>query len=101
MAFKHISIDDYKTLSGESEITLIDIRDAQSFTAGHIAQAIHISNENLTEFIAQADLDKPLVVCCYHGNSSQEAADYFNQQGFEDTYSLIGGYTAWIHQERK
>ncbi len=98
MAFKHISIDDFKTLSREKSITLIDIRDPQSFAAGHIEDAIHISDQNVADFIAQADLDKPLVVCCYHGNSSQGAADYFHHQGFEETYSLDGGYTDWALQ---
>ncbi len=99
MSFQHISIDDFKTLSREKSITLIDIRDAQSFATGHIEHAIHISDANVADFIAQADLDKPLVVCCYHGNSSQGAADYFSHQGFEETYSLNGGYTDWLQQK--
>ena len=45
--------------------------------------------------IAAADLDAPLVVVCYHGNSSQSAAAYFIQQGFSDVYSLDGGFELW------
>jgi thiosulfate sulfurtransferase len=46
-------------------------------------------------FLAAADRDQPLLVYCYHGNSSQGAADYFFNQGFEDVYSMDGGYEAW------
>jgi len=40
-------------------------------------------------------MDKPVVVVCYHGMSSQSAASYLNEQGFDDIYSLDGGYSAW------
>ncbi len=95
MPFQHISIENYKILSREKETTLIDIRDPQAFSAGHIEGAIHISNDNVAEFVAQTDMGRPLIVCCYHGNSSQGAADFFSQQGFAETYSLEGGYAAW------
>jgi len=95
MAFEHISTTTLQSLLNEKSITLIDIRDQASFMAGHITGALHIGNHNVESFMAEADRDLPLVVCCYHGNSSQGAADYFNQQGFGKTYSLDGGYTAW------
>ena len=55
----------------------------------------HIDNHSVADFIAAADLDAPLVVVCYHGNSSQSAAAYFIQQGFSDVYSLDGGFELW------
>ncbi len=95
MAFEHLSITALQSLLNEKPITLIDIRDQASFLAGHITGALHVGNHNVESFMANADRNLPLVVCCYHGNSSQGAADYFNQQGFEEAYSLDGGYTAW------
>jgi thiosulfate sulfurtransferase len=49
----------------------------------------------LHAFITQADLDVPLIVACYHGNSSQSAAAYLAEQGFSDVYSLDGGFELW------
>ena len=95
MAFEHLSIASLQYLLNEKLITLIDIRDQASFLAGHIAGALHIDNHNIESFLVETDHQLPLVVYCYHGNSSQGAADYFNQQGFDKTYSLDGGYTAW------
>jgi thiosulfate sulfurtransferase len=34
-------------------------------------------------------------VVCYHGISSQGAANYLIGQDFEDVYSLVGGFTDW------
>ena len=39
--------------------------------------------------------DKSIIVCCYHGNSSQSAAEFLVKSGFNDVYSLDGGYEAW------
>ena len=74
---------------------MVDIRDPQSFAVGHISGSRHIDNHSVADFIAAADLDAPLVVVCYHGNSSQSAAAYFIQQGFSDVYSLDGGFELW------
>ena len=96
MPFSHLNVTQLdEWLSEKKTITIIDIRDQQSFLNGSIEQAEHIHNGNVEEFIARGHKSSPLVVCCYHGNSSQGAADYFNQQGFEDCYSLDGGYEAW------
>jgi len=74
---------------------VVDIRDPQSFALGHIAGSLHLDNYSLADFIAKADLDRPLIVTCYHGNSSQSAAAYLVGQGFSEVYSLDGGFELW------
>jgi len=74
---------------------VVDVRDAQTFAASHIPQAQHLDNHSVQDFIRGADLDKPLVVVCYHGNSSQSAAAYLVSQGFAEVYSLDGGFELW------
>ena len=78
-----------------SNAQLVDIRDPQSFDFGHIPGAIRLDNDNLADFVANADQQAPLIVCCYHGNSSQSAAAYLANQGFSDVYSLDGGFELW------
>ncbi|WP_394129175.1 thiosulfate sulfurtransferase GlpE [Shewanella maritima] len=95
-AFKHLSINQLIHMTeDEPQPQIVDIRDAASFQAGHILGSVNLTNENLAHFIADADMDAPLVVVCYHGVSSQGAASYLIEQGFDDVYSLDGGYTAW------
>jgi thiosulfate sulfurtransferase len=43
----------------------------------------------------EVDFDTPVIVICYHGNSSQGAAQYLLQQGYDQVYSLDGGFEAW------
>lgn len=80
----------------------LDIRDPASFSAGHISRARPLDNDTVGDFIAHTDKAAPVVVCCYHGNSSQQAAAYLMSQGFETVYSLNGGFEEWkvTHPER-
>lgn len=95
MPFTRISIDEVDTKLQSGAVTLADIRDPASYARGHLANATHLSNQNLAEFIEEADKSLPLVVYCYHGNSSQGAAQYLSNQGFKDVYSMDGGFEAW------
>tara|TARA_R100000789_G_scaffold67758_1_gene63766 strand:+ start:558 stop:887 length:330 start_codon:yes stop_codon:yes gene_type:complete len=92
--FKRISPEQAQSLRGEGGV-FVDIRDPDSFANGHVTGSTHLDNQSLPDFIAAADLDRPLVVVCYHGNSSQSAAAYLANQGFSDVYSLDGGFELW------
>lgn len=78
-----------------SGAVVVDIRDPHSFANGHIPGARHLDNHSLADFIAGADLDAPLLVICYHGNSSQSAAAFLAHQGFAEVYSIDGGFELW------
>ena len=95
MAFKCISVEEAKALIDEGGITIADVRDAGAYAASNIGNAIHIQQNSIEEFLAATDKDQPLLVYCYHGHSSQGAADYFVNQGYEEVYSMDGGYEAW------
>jgi thiosulfate sulfurtransferase len=93
-SFKNITIDDAKVLI-EKNAVIVDIRDEASYLEGHLEGAIHLTEANLPLFIQQNDFDNPIVIYCYHGHSSQHAADFLSKQGFDEVYSVLGGYTAW------
>jgi len=95
MSFQHIKIADAKTMLDNPELRIADIRDAMSFEANHIKGAINVNNDNLPEFMENTPKDAPLIVCCYHGNSSQGAAQFFAAQGYTEVYSLDGGFEMW------
>ena len=95
MSFKCISIDEAKALIDSTEVTLADVRDSNSFLQSNIPNSVHISQETAEQFISSASKDKPLIVYCYHGNSSKGAAEYFINQGFTQVYSMDGGFEDW------
>jgi len=96
-SFKHLSVNELIHMRADQgdQVQIADIRDAQSYGSSHIEGSVNLNNENLAHFIAESDMDKPLVVVCYHGISSQNAAAYLAEQGFDQVFSLDGGYSAW------
>lgn len=93
--FRTLSAADAHTLLADARTQLVDIRDEYAFSEGHIERAQRIDNNNVGDFIATADKSAPLIVCCYHGFSSQNVAQFFVEQGFDEVYSLNGGFEGW------
>ncbi|HLV47439.1 MAG TPA: thiosulfate sulfurtransferase GlpE [Aliidiomarina sp.] len=91
---QNININDAHQRLTTGELAVADIRDPQTFQQGHIAGAVNINNDNLGDFIND-NADKAVLVVCYHGVSSQRAAQYMLEQGVAEAYSLSGGMTAW------
>ena len=92
--YKRISIEEAQELMAD-ETTIIDVRDSESYSMGHIENAVHVSNENILQFIDGANKSRPLIIYCYRGNSSQDAAKYLSDKGFLDVYSMDGGFEEW------
>ena len=96
--FAHISVLQTQQKLAECGAKLVDIRDEQSFSTAHIEGAVHLSNGSLQPFMADTEFETPVIVCCYHGVSSQQAAQFLIHQGFEEVYSMDGGFEAWRQQ---
>ena len=97
--FQHLDIPTLAGwLEGDQPLTLVDIRDPQSFAQGHIPGSRRLDNDTVGAFIEEASREAALVVVCYHGHSSQQAAAWLAGQGFAEVYSLDGGFTDWQHR---
>ena len=80
----------------EAGVTVfIDVRDGGSYRRGHIPGAKHIGDHNIADFVEGSDKSEPVIVYCYHGNSSLGGAAHLLSQGFEEVYSMSGGFAAW------
>lgn len=93
--FKRISAESAKELIDQKDVAIVDIRDPQAYQASHIPESSHLDNNTLPGFLESTPKDKPVVVCCYHGNSSLNAAQFLAEQGYEEVYSLDGGFEYW------
>ncbi|PIQ96470.1 MAG: thiosulfate sulfurtransferase, partial [Nitrospinae bacterium CG11_big_fil_rev_8_21_14_0_20_56_8] len=79
--FRQIDVQRTRELLDTGAAQVVDIRDPLSYGQGHIPSARHLTDSNVEEFKTSADKSRPLVVVCYHGISSQGAAEYFSQAG--------------------
>ncbi|MCA9398786.1 MAG: thiosulfate sulfurtransferase GlpE [Candidatus Omnitrophica bacterium] len=96
--FQEIDARQAKNIINQDDAIVIDIRDLASFTEGHIPGAKQLTQEGIDSFVKETDKSTPLIFCCYHGFSSQQAAAYFVQQGFQNVYSLKGGFEGWLNE---
>jgi len=96
MSYQCISIDDTKSLLKKENVTIIDIRDNNSFSNGHIENAQHIEDINIDNFLLEKDKNEAILIYCYHGISSKSAAQFFIQNGFHNVFSMDEGYAGWI-----
>lgn len=90
-----VSPEDAKGDLDAGQTLFVDIRDPDSYRSGHIPKALHLTDANIREFLASPDKTRPVIVCCYHGNSSRGAAAFLLQSGFTDVRSLSGGFEGW------
>ncbi len=97
--FKHIDVHGALQLMKERDAKMADIRDPQSFAVAHAKEAFHLTNDSIVGFMEEVEFDQPILVMCYHGISSQGAAQYLVNQGFEEVYSVDGGFEAWHRAE--
>jgi thiosulfate sulfurtransferase len=95
MEIPEIQIQQAKERLDHKDGMFVDIRDSSSYQAAHIPGALHLHDANLQEFLQKTDKEKPLVVYCYHGNSSLGAVAYLLENGFKNVASMSGGFEAW------
>ncbi|OEF26119.1 thiosulfate sulfurtransferase GlpE [Vibrio rumoiensis] len=93
--FQHISVEQAQQMLTTGSAVLLDIRDPQSFAVAHAEQAKHLTNDTIVTLMEEVEFDQPVLVMCYHGISSQGAAQYLVNQGYEEVYSVDGGFEAW------
>ncbi|MGE8658425.1 MAG: rhodanese-like domain-containing protein [Achromobacter sp.] len=74
----------------------VDVRPAEQFQAGHIAQARSVPAADLEQKAASLPKNKPLVVVCDNGRDAARAAAKLRAQGFADVVPLEGGMRAWL-----
>lgn len=93
--YQAISIEQAHMRCRQDDAVLVDIRDSQSYLAGHPPGAFHLTNDTLMTFMQQNSFDRPVLVMCYHGISSKDVAQFLLQQGYAAVYSIDGGFAAW------
>ena len=95
---KQLSTQQMTFLVNRESGVVVDIRSDKDFKAGHIVDAIHLSNEKVTEnnFTSlEKHKDDPIIVVCTAGISASKVASQMTKAGFTRVNLLKGGMNAW------
>jgi rhodanese-related sulfurtransferase len=87
-------------LINRGKATIVDIRDAEAFAAGHLRDARNIPLKDLKGRVGELDKlkNRTAVVVCQTGARAFGAAKILEGAGFTDVVVLDGGIAAWQTQ---
>ncbi len=95
---KEIDVSRLKALQSSSDpFTLIDVREDNEWTDGHIPGSVHIGRGVLERDIESRvpRKDTTIILYCRGGSRSALAADALMKMGYSKVASLAGGITAY------
>lgn len=80
-----------------NDAAVIDIRNVEAFSSGHIAGARNIPMDQLEAKKSQVEKlkSKPIVAVCDAGITTTKVVDNLRKAGFENVYGLKGGMNGW------
>jgi len=81
----------------KEEAVILDIRDKADYKKGHILNAINLPYASLEGKISEIEShkDKPVIVVCKMGQTSNAAGAILRKNGFTDVTRLSGGMAEW------
>ena len=87
--------------AGYRKAQLIDIREADEYTAGHILGVRNIPLSQIRLRHKELRKDQPVYLYCQSGFRTGRAAQYLKKQGYKDFYQLQGGFKSWTGKIKK
>ena len=95
-----ISVFEAVKLMNKGKALVLDVRTAEVFAKGHIADAKNIDIKFLRKQMAELDAFKasPVIVVCESGKNAMLAVVQLKKSGFTDVASVDGGLAAWRSQ---
>ncbi len=76
---------------------ILDVRENNEYSEGHIINSLHIPLSNLKSRISDLEKHKTqkVIVACRTGHRSSQACVNLKKEGFEQVFNLSGGVMAW------
>lgn len=84
-----------RSLLDRGAVTVLDVRTAQEYRAGHIRGSYNIPLSDLPARLSEIPSDQPVVVHCQSGVRSAIAASLLSGRGKPQVTDLVGGFNAW------
>jgi molybdopterin/thiamine biosynthesis adenylyltransferase/rhodanese-related sulfurtransferase len=86
----------------EAGAQLVDVRESDEWSEGHLPHAIHVPRGFLEQRIEAAipSHDAPIVVYCAGGTRSAFAAQQLQAMGYTNVVNMTGGFQQWKSEGR-
>jgi phage shock protein E len=79
------------------EAVIVDVREADEWEEGHIANAVHLSRGTLELDVEEKVPDSNAMIICHCGGGGRSAlaAESLQKMGYKNVRSMAGGLKAW------
>jgi ankyrin repeat protein len=95
VVFQQISVQAAQALIRRRLPVIFDVRDEGAYRQARIPQSVHLTLQNIKTSLKKFRHDQPVLIYCYRGNASRDFAQLFADFGFQEVYSMDGGFEAW------
>lgn len=86
---------DVAAMMADAGVTVLDVRGATEYEAGHLRGVRNIPVGYLGEHVDELPRETPLVLHCQGGARSAIAASVLRARGFGNVVNMSGGFGAW------
>ena len=87
-------LDAFAESVGDRGLVAVDLRDPFSFKRGNIRGSHNVAPSQLLTRIREVPKDIPIIVISDDGKKGHQALRELVQDGFEQVYNIVGGYTS-------
>lgn len=98
-AYHKITAEEAKDMMANGNVIVVDVRTPEEYDEAHIAKAISIPNETISDEMPELlpDQKAMLIVYCRTGVRSRQAADRLVALGYKNVYDM-GGIVDWNYE---
>lgn len=98
MSYKTLFADQLSEFLQQPDVVVLDHRDVRSYSSEHLPNAMLVNDALIMHLRKKREV--PILVYCYHGNSSKDLCNLLINFGCENVYNLEGGWQAWAAFEQ-
>lgn len=94
--YKHISPEEAAKMMEEQDVTIVDVRTEEEYAQRHIPHAVLVPIDDIRagNVGVLTDKNKVLLLYCWTGRRSEDAAAMLAKMGFKNVYEF-GGLIEW------
>lgn len=98
ISFAHLAPEQFNADLSTGEFTLLDVRTADEYAAGHLKDAKLIDyyqTKQFSDYLDTLDKKRKYRIYCRTGHRSGLALKIMQEKGFKNAADMAGGYNAW------
>jgi len=79
----------------QNKLEIFDVRSTDEVSSGTIPQARHMPLHVIPSLVVELTDENPIILFCHMGMRSMQACQYLQNEGFDNVFTLRGGFKAW------